>query len=227
VTNDGSNNVFAYTINATSGALTQVNGSPFGQGTASGDMAVDPTGKFAYVTNLDSYTGVAGVSGYAINAANGALTQVNGSPFQASFGPLGVAVDPTGKFAYVTNIGLGTSGNPGSISAYRVKVVSGALTQVKGSPFAAGTSPFNVAVDPTGKFTYVINLYSNDVSAYRIDARSGALTQVAGSPFATGAYPDGLAIAPTGKFAYVADGDSDSVSAYTINATSGALTQAR
>ncbi len=75
-----------------------------------------------------------------------------------------MAVDPTGKFAYVANY---TSDN---VSAYS-HGSNGALTELKslGSPFAAGGGPISVTVDPTGKFVYVANsLGSNDVSAYTV-----------------------------------------------------------
>lgn len=132
VTYTNSNHVSAYRINATSGALTQVRGSPFRAGTSPGDVAVDPAGTFAYVTNSDSNN----ISAYRINATSGALAQVKGSPFKAGIGPLGVAADPTGKFIYVTNLGYGTF-FPGNVFAYRVNATSGALKQVKGSPFRA------------------------------------------------------------------------------------------
>ena len=74
---------------------------------------------------------------------------------------------------------------------------------MKGSPFAAGTGPANMAVDPAAKFAYVPNIGSNNVSAYAIDATSGALTPVTGSPFSTGRGPFAVAIDPSGKFAYV------------------------
>ena len=77
VTNFGSKNVSAYKINATSGALTPVAGSPFGAGSEPGAMAVDPNGKFAYVANAGSQN----VSAYTISTSSGALTQVAGSPF--------------------------------------------------------------------------------------------------------------------------------------------------
>src|SRR5580698_9104200 len=57
--------------------------------------------QFAYVANYDS----ANVSAYTINAKTGKLTPVAGSPFGAGTEPEGVAVDPTGKFAYVANYG--------------------------------------------------------------------------------------------------------------------------
>ena len=43
-----------------------------------------------------------------------------------------------------------------------------------------------IAVDPTGKFLYVVNGGSSTVSAYTINASTGALTPVSGSPFDTG-----------------------------------------
>jgi hypothetical protein len=131
--------------------------------------------QFAYVANPSSNN----VSAYSIGA-NGALTQLSGSPFAAGNTPVSVAVDPTGKFAYVAN---NFSNN---VSAYSIGA-DGSLTQLTtlGSPFATGNGPYSVAVDPTGKFAYVANSRDSTVSAYSIGA-NGALTQLSGSPFAAG-----------------------------------------
>lgn len=51
----------------------------------------------------------------------------------------------TVEFAYVADL---ASGN---VLVYAI-ASNGALTQVKGSPFAAGTTSDAVAVDPAGKF---------------------------------------------------------------------------
>jgi hypothetical protein len=69
------------------------------------------------------------------------------------------------------------------------------LTQLSNSPFAAGSHPFSVAVDPSGKFAYVANDGSNNVSAYTIDSTTGALTQLSNSPFPAGSSPLSMAIA--------------------------------
>src|SRR5690348_15242045 len=53
VANKGSNNVSAFTIDPRTGALTAV-GSPAAAGTSPLSVAVDPTGKFAYVANFMS-----------------------------------------------------------------------------------------------------------------------------------------------------------------------------
>ena len=174
--------------------------------------------EFAYV--VSEYN--SDVSAYSISS-KGALTPVAGSPFSTGTAPWGIAIDPTGSFAYVTN----NAGNSDSISAFRINATTGALTPVMGSPFAAGTYPLGVAIDPTGKFAYATNNGSNDVSAYTIGASSGALTQVKGSPFAAGSNPFYLAVDPMSKFVYVVNSQSDSLSAYRIRAHGGALTPAK
>jgi len=71
-----------------------------------------------------------------------------------------------GEFVYVANEN-GNGSLLGSVSAYRIGP-HGALTPVAGSPFPAGDLSLSVAVDPRGRFAYVVNSGSNDVSAYRI-----------------------------------------------------------
>ena len=191
VANADSNNVSAYTINASTGALTPVAGSPFGAGTEPLGVAIDPSGKFAYVTNAgDRYRrrgNAADVSAYTINASTGALTPVAGSPFGAQKDLIGAAVAPTGKFLYVTDP------TEGEVSAYKINATNGALKRVKGSKVGAGYFPYYMEVAPTGKFAYVANQISNNVSAYTVNAKSGALTPVAGSPFGTATEPLGVA----------------------------------
>ena len=207
-----SDDVTAYAINANSGALKHVKGSPFAAGSQPWAVAIDPTGKFTYVTNYHSDN----VCAYAINASTGALTQVQGSPFAAGAYSYEVAIDSTGKFAYVTN---GYVSGRGNVVAFAIHASSGALTQVPGSPFAAGYFPFGLATAPTGNFLYVVNAGSNNVSTYAINATSGALTHVKDSK--TGSSPYGVAIDPTGKFAYVTNYDSKNVSGYGIDASNG------
>jgi 6-phosphogluconolactonase (cycloisomerase 2 family) len=65
---------------------------------------------------------------------------------------------------------------------------------IGGSPFAAGTQPSSVAVDPTGAFTYAVNSGSDTVFVYSIDATTGALTPINGSSISTGTQPSAIAI---------------------------------
>jgi 6-phosphogluconolactonase len=87
-------------------------------------------------------------------------------------------------------------------SEYRIDRSAGALKEIAGSPFAAGDSPWSLAVDPSGKFVYVANR-GGAVSGYKIDPSTGALRAIAGSPFAPGYGPVSVAVDPSGKFAYV------------------------
>jgi 6-phosphogluconolactonase (cycloisomerase 2 family) len=64
-------------------------------------------------------------------AADGALTQIQGSPVAAAGNPCSVAVHPSGGFVYVANSGSA------NVSAYSVDTTTGALTALTGSPFAA------------------------------------------------------------------------------------------
>ncbi len=188
-------------------------GSPFATSNYPTGVAVDPTGRFAYVSSGHG----SGISAYTINMKTGALTAVTGSPF-AGGNWTGAAFDPSGKFAYF--------GGGGGIFAFAINARTGALTAVAGSPFATGTGGFQaeVAVDPRGRFAYVANRDTNNVSAFTIDAASGALTPIAGSPFAAGNGPWGVVVDSTDRFLYVANSFANTISAYNIDATTGALT---
>jgi len=70
----------------------------------------------------------------------------------------------------------------------------GALTAIGGSPFAAGSGPSAVVVDPTGSFLYVANATSGNVSVFAVNSGTGALSAVSGSPYAAGSLPSAIAI---------------------------------
>jgi 6-phosphogluconolactonase len=210
---DGS--VEMYTINATTGALTSpgtINGNCPGLCLPS-SMAVDPSGKFAYVVTGANVVGFPyNVAMYTVDATTGALTSIGS--ITAGTAPDFVAVDPAGKFAYVTNYGSN------DVSMYTINATTGALTSM--GTIAAGTDPVAVAVDPAGKFAYVTNSNSNDVWMYTINATSGALTSV--GTIAAGSTPSAIAIHPSGKFVYVTNSASNALSMYSIDSATGALT---
>jgi 6-phosphogluconolactonase (cycloisomerase 2 family) len=236
VANNGTNSVSAYAINASTGALTRIdcgggagcNVEDFTAGASPWSVTVDPTGKFAYVANLSS----ASISAYSINAGTGVLTGIScggglgcsGDLFTAGAGPRSVTVDPSGKFLYVANSFNVAGGN--SVSAYTINATTGALTSV-GPATVAGTNPYAVTVDPSGKFVYVANRGSSNISAYTLNASSGALTEYAGGTFAVGANPQSVTVDPSGKFVYTTNFNSNSISTYDINATTGALGDGR
>ncbi len=217
-------NISAFAINAGTGALAAVTGSPFAAGTNPNSATIDPSGSFLYVTNLNSNS----VSAYTIDTLSGILTEVFGSPFAAGTAPYSVTIMPTtavnpafaGKIAYVPNV------NSNNISAYLI-TLTGSLTELigVGSPFAAGTNPSAITIDPTGNFAYVANTGSSTISVYTIDQTTGAL--VAGTAATTGINPTAVAIAtiPGPKqFAYTTNTAQNTIFPFAIDSVTGNLT---
>jgi 6-phosphogluconolactonase len=213
--------VSMYSINATTGALTytrMLNGNCPGLCFPS-SVAVDPSGRFAYVAGggSDFPTNVAM---YTIDATTGALTSIG--TIAAVGYPQAVAADPAGKFIYVVTAST-AAGSSGNVSAYAIDATTGALTST--GTVAAGEDPVALAVSLSGKFAYVVNANSGsagNVYMYAIDATTGALKSI--GTIAAGKDPLSVALDPTGKFAYVTNYDSNDVSMYAINGSTGSLT---
>ena len=163
---------------------------------ATGCPAPAQTRYFAYVANDINMSGT--VSGFAIDAGNGVLTAVSGSPLGTAANPEAVAADSLGRFVYVANFGAA------SISGYIVNANTGVLAPIAGSPFATSAPlPRALAMTPSSAFLYVAHgATANSVSAYMVNANSGALSPV-GAPVAAATDPSALAIDPSGSFAYV------------------------
>jgi len=218
-------NVSAFAINAGTGALVAVTGSPFAAGTNPNSATIDPSGNFLYVANLNSNT----VSGYAIDALTGVLTDVIGSPFAAGTAPYTVTIIPTtavspalaGQIAYVPNV------RSNNISAYLINTLTGSLSELigVGSPFAAGTNPSSITIDPTGNFAYVANTGASTISVYTINQTNGAL--IAGTAATTGVNPTPVAIVtiPGPKeYAYIANTGQNTLFPFAIDSLTGNLT---
>ena len=105
---------------------------------------------------MDDTTDVLKRNLLTINTATGALTPVTGSPFAGGAFLKSIAVDPSGRFVYVTDNGIA------KVSAFAINASSGALTPVAGSPFAAGIQPFSVVTvrfnPPAYLVRYAVNL---------------------------------------------------------------------
>jgi 3-carboxymuconate cyclase len=182
-----------------------------------------------YVYTNNDPNGPNSVTAFSV-AANGALTQVPGSPFLTGgnglgggfFGAVHINVTLVGSFLYVTNDGSN------NISAFTINPATGALTTVPGSPFSTGVSSghlgISLAVTPDNRFLYAANIGSSNISIFSI-AANGALMAIPGSPFPLGAPPDGTKMSPDGKFLAIAFFFMDAVGIYAIN-PDGTLTAA-
>ena len=77
-----------------------------------------------------------------------------------------MAVDPSSKFAYVTNRSDNT------VSIFKINSGSGTLTPI--GTAATGAVPFHIVIDPSVKFAYVAN-EGSAISIFTIEA-DGLLT---------------------------------------------------
>lgn len=126
VNSPGSASVFS--INATTGALTAVAGSPF---TTSGYPtwpSFEPQGKFVFFNHWNSNA----VSSFSINATTGALTSI-GSYSTGGTSASGIAIDPTGQFLVASNFASS------SAAVFSINGTTGQLSVVSGSPFSTIT----------------------------------------------------------------------------------------
>ncbi len=192
--------VAALRINSDTGRLTVVPGSPFPVAGGPFKIAVEPQGKFAYVLGADPAT----VTALAIDGTTGALTAL-GDPVAVGTEPESLTIDPVGRHLYVPSFDI----NSKVISAFAIDAATGALTAVAGSPFAVPQPPpfmlfpEEVAVEPSGRFAYVICLGSMTMTYFDIDAVTGALTPTA-SVVPIWNSPRAMVIGPTGRHIYVA-----------------------
>ncbi len=204
--------VSVYSINAGTGALTNISIDYLLAGTSPRSVTVDPTGKFVYVasetTNSSNY-----VTAYSISPTTGALTNIGSVSSNGS--PSSIAVDPTGKYIYVANRSTNI------ISAFNINATTGLLTSV--GTFSTNNTPIAITIDPTGNYVYVAHeTSSNIISAYSINSNTGALTSI--GTFAAGSFPRVITVDPTGKFVFVGNYMSRDISAYSINSGTGMLT---
>lgn len=180
VANQDDSTVSMYTVNSSTGVLTPTTPAAVTAGAAF-DVTVDPTGKFAYVpSNFND------VSEFTIDTTTGVLTPTAQAAVVAGNSPTSVAVDTSGKFAYVVNRGDNT------VSAYSIDADNGDLSLL--GTVATGVQPWRERVDPSGKFLYVGNEESGAISVYSINS-NGALT-AAGSTSTAGSVFDIAVISP-------------------------------
>ena len=97
-------------------------------------------------------------------------------------------MDASEHFVYVANWGSH------DVSAFSLDKTTGAISEIKGSPFGTDWYPYAVVVDKKTNFAYVANNGAGNIGAYAIDKNSGALSPLQGSPFHSDLGPYGLAI---------------------------------
>ena len=203
-----------FSIDGSTGAL-----SPSGSAVPAGDAplyaAATPNGKFLYVAN--DGTDAIGVSGYRIDQISGQLAPTSPAEFATTGDsqPLGIATDLTSTHLYTSNAH--------TISAFNIDPITGALSDVPGTPVTVPlTSNLQmVALTPDGRFLYATDLINSRVWEFSIS--SSGLPVLLDNFVATGNSPEGIAIDSEGKLLYVANWLSNTISRFTITPGTGVL----
>jgi 6-phosphogluconolactonase len=129
-----------------------------------------PNQQFAYL--IEELAG--SVSAYKYK--NGQLEPIQRifsySKTQESYGSADIHISPDGKFLYTSN----RWDNENTITIFSINQQNGML-QLIGHQSTFGDHPRNFAIDPSGNFLIVANLYSNNIVIFKRNKKNGLLTK--------------------------------------------------
>jgi 6-phosphogluconolactonase (cycloisomerase 2 family) len=237
VLNQGDSTIQQFAVETESGKLTSKN--TYSTGSTPTSMAIDPSGKFLYVTfkyqqgYSDTNPGPGGVDIFPVSSDYSL-----GTPIVQPLGnnPVGVTYTNFNNYVYIIDAEPATASSSavGWILAFSANTTNGALTPIGktsistgtdgktvATGYGAGTNPSSIAVDPASRFLYVTDRSTNQLYG-NIVISGGLLQPMQNSPFATGLLPVAVTVDPRGKYLFVANYNDNSVSAYAIDQPTGA-----
>ena len=197
--------------------------------------AIDPAGKFLYVTFTyqQGYTtaipGPGGITVYPIKSDNSLGTPIT---VNSGLNPVGIAVDSQNAYMVGEDITRALAGStaPTSVTlnlyAFSSNSSTGQLTSlglqrinsgvVAVANLTNGTLPAAVILDPAATHVYVTDSIGNQVIGYSIGS-GGVPAQVGLAP--TDSVPAGMTIESSGKYLYVANFGAGTISGYTFGSS--------
>ena len=216
-----------FQINATTGALSSVT-APATYSATTGvwqpsQVRFSPDGTLIFAA-----LGTAGDVVFTFNTTTGVATSSQTlATGNTATGDYGLAISPKTTYLYIAR-----SGTNGGVAVYSIGA-AGALSPVTGSPFAAGSGTFDVALDNTGTYVYAANRTDGTISGYTIvpsatNTAALSLTPLSGSPYPSGSFVQSIGADSTGKYILAAafSGGPD-LTMYSFDATvAGKLNQA-
>lgn len=202
-----------YEINSSTGVLTQATGATYSITSATvvpRSLKVAPDGDYVFAA-----LGTAGELVFSLSESTGVLSEVQMlSAPSSTTSDNALAVSAESNYLYIAR-----SGTDGGVAAYSIASNTGALSLVSGSPFAAGTQPYALALNDAGTDLYVANRGDGTISAYTVGS-SGGLTAVSGSPYTAGSSVGGLAADRSGDYLLaIANGGSPDLAMYSFDTT--------
>ena len=227
-TREGS--ITAYAVDRGTGALTKVNATLTG-GRGTTYLQFDTPSQTLLGANFNSGS----VSSVAVNpdgsmgARVSTIVETGSGPNrrQASAHAHSVAIDPSGRYALVPDLGADR------VFIYRFDRATHALSQDDGSTphafvAAPGSGPRHIAFGSSGQFVYLLTELSAQIMVLRWDASQGQLTLVQTVPTSSPEFQGAksaaeLAVSHDGRFVYVEDRGENALVVYRVNPDSGEL----
>jgi hypothetical protein len=187
----GSNQIYGYSVNLSTGALTLLPSFPVASGGTGGAGSFSEHLAFVHGRLHVVNEGSASVSVFTVNGATGALTAMPFSPIAVGGDLACVTVHPSGSPIIVG----GTNG------AASIVVTATTATPAAGSPFATtGALAFSCGISHDGNFFYTGGNVGAATAGFSVAQSTGVLTALAGSPFDSGAAnPVGYATDASGR----------------------------
>jgi len=221
--------VSAFAIDHATGKLTLLN-QVASRGGDPCYISLDKTGKYLMVANYaggsvaafplleDGRLGEA--SAFVQHAGRGTNPERQEAPHAHS-----IDVSPDNRFAIVDDLGLDET------LSYRFDAAKGSLTPSAEATVAKavpGAGPRHFALNPDGKFAYVIDEMASTVSVFRYDAASGELQPlqtISALPkdFSGHSEAAEIQVHPSGKFLYASNRGHDSIGVFAIDRDKGTL----
>jgi 6-phosphogluconolactonase (cycloisomerase 2 family) len=199
-----------YKINSSTGALSVVTPTPYpANGTVvQRAVKVSPTGNFIFAA-----LGTGGDDIFSLNTSTGAVVYIGNLSVSNTTSDNALAVNSAGTYLYIAR-----SGDGSGLAVFSI-ATDGTLNSISGSPFGAGTQPYSVVLDTTGKYVYVANRSDGTISGYSIGTNS-ALTALSDSPYKSGSLVTSLGVDKSGKYLLAgANGGTPDLSMYSFDAT--------
>jgi len=176
VANRDDSTVSAFSVDAGTGVLTEIPGSPFPL--VSWDqlpvsLTVHPSGKYLFVGTAQD------VTAYSIDPATGAIAAVDASTGAGSTtaggGQGSTVVDPSGSYLYVASDLF--------LYGFRIDPATGYVQLLANGRTTNGGRFIQLTIDPSGKYLLVTDNSLNVTNSYKINAADGSLTPAPGNPF--------------------------------------------
>ena len=222
--------VVAFAVDRDTGALAKIDEADAG-GIGTTHLWLDAPSSTLLAANFfsGSATTLALDADGHVGAVSGTVKETGSGPHrrQTKAHAHGIALDPTGHWALVSDLGADRVFVYGFDRATRALAPDDAQAP-RAYAVAPGSGPHHAVFSPDGRFVYVLDELSADVQVLRWDAAAARLAPVQSLAISSAAYAGAksgaeVAVSRDGRFVYVEDRGENTLVVYRRDAATGEL----